>query len=93
MLLDVTIDDHSRVLLNEISDDPGSDYINANFIDVSWKKSYVLMTVGATSDQLSPPQGYRTNNFFIAAQGKFCSKGVACMRILLPWQYISWQAL
>ena len=27
-------DDHSRVYLEQFADDPGSDYINANFIDV-----------------------------------------------------------
>ena len=31
----VDLDDHSRVLLQPIPDDPGSDYINANYIDVS----------------------------------------------------------
>lgn len=30
------VDDHSRVLLNPIEGVAGSDYINANFIDVSF---------------------------------------------------------
>lgn len=29
------IDDHTRVTLTELEGSPGSDYINANFIDVS----------------------------------------------------------
>ena len=29
-------DDHSRVVLELYVDNPGSDYINANVIDVSW---------------------------------------------------------
>ena len=33
--LAVTTDDHSRVRLQEIPNVPGSDYINANYIDVS----------------------------------------------------------
>ena len=28
-------DDHSRVILQPVEDDPSSDYINANYIDVS----------------------------------------------------------
>ena len=31
----LTIDDHSRVRLQEIPNVPGSDYINASFTDVS----------------------------------------------------------
>lgn len=31
----VTADDHTRVTLAEVDGYPGSDYINANFIDVS----------------------------------------------------------
>lgn len=30
------VDDHTRVLLNPIDGVPGSDYINANFLDVSF---------------------------------------------------------
>lgn len=30
-----TTDDHTRVTLAEVDGHPGSDYINANFIDVS----------------------------------------------------------
>ena len=32
---DCTLDDHSRVILQAMEDDPSSDYINANYIDVS----------------------------------------------------------
>ena len=33
--LAITTDDHSRVRLKDIPNVPGSDYINANYIDVS----------------------------------------------------------
>lgn len=36
--------DQSRVVLNEISRIPGSDYINANFIDGYQKKSAYIAT-------------------------------------------------
>ena len=36
MFFVVFADDHSRVLLNPIEGLAGSDYINANFIDVSF---------------------------------------------------------
>ena len=32
--LAIAIDDHSRVKLKEIPNVPGSDYINANYLDV-----------------------------------------------------------
>ena len=39
----LNIDDHSRVRLEEIPNTPGSDYINANFIDVSIIFLYLLV--------------------------------------------------
>ena len=45
-----TLDDHSRVIMEEM-DEPGSDYINANFIDVS-----TLLPMGIThSNSHVPP--------------------------------------
>jgi len=34
-IISTIADDHSRVVLEEDIDEPDSDYINANFIDVS----------------------------------------------------------
>ena len=43
VFLSLIIDDHSRVRLEEIPNTPGSDYINANFIDVSIIFLYLLV--------------------------------------------------
>lgn len=58
-------DDHSRVKLEKINDDKYSDYINANYIDVSYKLNkgnifYVNMLY---------LQGYKTPKAYIATQG------------------------
>ena len=36
----LSLDDHSRVCLDLIEEDPESDYINASYIDVSYDKTY-----------------------------------------------------
>ena len=35
MIISYIVDDHSRVKLKLAADESGSDYINANFVDVS----------------------------------------------------------
>ena len=44
-LLILFVDDHTRVLLNPIEGVAGSDYINANFIDVSFVFEPIILTV------------------------------------------------
>ena len=57
-------DDHSRVRLNEIPGRPGSDYINANYIDV--RSHFKEVTSILTLHHL---QGYKLEKGFIATQG------------------------
>lgn len=45
----LSLDDHSRVILQPIEDDPSSDYINANYIDVSGNTSNA--TIGSQRNQ------------------------------------------
>ena len=45
LLFDLFADDHTRVQLVELDGYPGSDYINANFIDVSTTTKITTVTI------------------------------------------------
>ena len=59
----MTLDDHSRTKLSFIDDDPGSDYINANYIPV---RNHSVMTKVFNVATL---QGYKMKRAYIATQG------------------------
>ena len=88
-------DDHSRVLLEETYDNPGSDYINANFISVSNTNnaselnplhcmkmvSYCVWDLIFTMLPYFHWQGYKEPRAFIAAQGTVCKSSNDCVDI------------
>ena len=52
--------DHSRVVLQAVEGDAGSDYINANFCDGYRKhNAYIATQVGATSRYITPISPHR----------------------------------
>ncbi|XP_034018396.1 receptor-type tyrosine-protein phosphatase kappa [Thalassophryne amazonica] len=67
--------DHSRVILQPIEDDPSSDYINANYIDVSGNAANA--TIGSQRNQRNHTpsliwlyrDGYQRPSHYIATQG------------------------
>ena len=60
-------DDESRVVLEEVPGEEGSDYINACWIDVSPPLISMLCQHNCSSSVT--PQGYRHSSAYIAAQG------------------------
>ena len=49
--IDLCIDDHSRVILDMVDEETDSDYINADYVDVSHGNSYLVIL----TCQLSQP--------------------------------------
>ena len=66
-------DDHSRVVLDLLGELPGSDYINATWVNVSERLLWAqhdLTQVCASAPPPSPlPQGYTEPRTYIACQG------------------------
>lgn len=59
--------DHSRVMLTPVDAKEGSDYINANYIPVSW--TYTLGGYSMHVPPLPPSQGFKRTREYISTQG------------------------
>ena len=68
-------DDHSRVRLNEIPGRPGSDYINANYIDV--RSHFKEVTSILTVQSLTGIQAGKRIHCHSRSSSRFCSRFLA----------------
>lgn len=66
----VFTDDHSRVILQPVEDDPSSDYINANYIDVSRLHSFLPLNLPASLCEIIACNAYKLIESFLLLRTK-----------------------
>jgi len=66
----VFTDDHSRVILQPVEDDPSSDYINANYIDVSGLHSFLPLNLPASLCETIACYAYKFIESFLLLRTK-----------------------